>query len=152
MTLIRSIYSLIQAVHCWFKEYTKTMNLKVGFKQWNTYTCILYRVNEIGTIIFIVYIDDTLATCSATFCDKLLVEANIFYHFRGLILCNVKHLQFNWRKKQGTSCTVQKVFYSNTLYFFKFNGVIGSVCVCTIFLSLRRLNFNFWWLLVWNIL
>ena len=34
-------------------------------------------------------------TCSAKKCDNLLVEADIFYHFRGIIFCNAKHLQFH---------------------------------------------------------
>ena len=38
-------------------------------------------------------------------CDKLLVEADNFYQFRGLILCNMNHLQFDWYKKEHI-CTV----------------------------------------------
>ena len=37
------------------------MNLKVGLKQCNTDTCLLYIVNKIGTTIIIVYIYDTLS-------------------------------------------------------------------------------------------
>ena len=40
-------------------------------------------------------------TCSAKKCDNLLVEADIFYHFRGLILCNAKHIQFIRYKKRS---------------------------------------------------
>ena len=32
LTLIKSIYSILQEETCWFKEYIKTMNLKEGFK------------------------------------------------------------------------------------------------------------------------
>ena len=32
-------------------------------------------------------------TCSANFCD-ILVEPDVFNHFRGFIFCNVKRLQF----------------------------------------------------------
>ena len=60
MTLIKSIYGLIQAARLWFKEYIKTMALKAGFKKCNTGPCLLYRVNELGTIIFIIYVDGTL--------------------------------------------------------------------------------------------
>ena len=34
-------------------------------------------------------------TCSAKKCDNSLVEANILYHFRGIILCNAKRLHFS---------------------------------------------------------
>ena len=40
LTLIKYIYVLVQAAQCWFKEYTKTMNPKAGFKQCKTQTCI----------------------------------------------------------------------------------------------------------------
>ena len=51
------------------------------------------------------YVDDghlSSPMCSAKFCDNLLVEVDIFYHFRGLILCNAKRLQFNRYKKTIT--------------------------------------------------
>ena len=60
LTLINPIYSLVQALTCWFKEYTNTMTVKAGFKQFNTYLCLLYRVNELGTAIIMVYVYDTL--------------------------------------------------------------------------------------------
>ena len=60
LTLIKSIHSLLQAACFCFKEYFKTMNIKAGFKQFKTYPCLLYIVNELGTVIFIVYIYDTL--------------------------------------------------------------------------------------------
>ena len=34
--LIKSVYSLVQAAHWCFKDYIKTMTLKVRFKQFNT--------------------------------------------------------------------------------------------------------------------
>ena len=45
LTLIVYIYDLVQAARCWFMEYIKTMNIKAGFKQYNTDFCLLYRVN-----------------------------------------------------------------------------------------------------------
>ena len=39
-----------------------------------------------------------LQVCSAKN-DDLFVEAEVFYHFRGLILCNPKRLQFHRNKK-----------------------------------------------------
>ena len=50
--------------------------------------------------------------------DNLLVEANNFYHFRGLIFYREKYLQLNQYRKQDCSCTVQKYFYSTTSWFF----------------------------------
>ena len=61
LTLIKSIYCLVQVESFWFKEYTNKMTLKAGFKQCKTDPCLLYRVNELGTGLVIIYIFDTLA-------------------------------------------------------------------------------------------
>ena len=60
MIPVKSIYGIVQAERFWFKEYINAMTQKAVFKQCNTDPCILYRVNELRTAIFIVYIDDTL--------------------------------------------------------------------------------------------
>ena len=39
--------------------------------------------------------------CSVKKCDNLLVEAGIFYLFRGLILFNAKRFQFNQLKNKN---------------------------------------------------
>ena len=38
--------------------------------------------------------------CSVNIFDNLSVEAGKFYHFRGLILCNMNHIQLIRYKKQ----------------------------------------------------
>ena len=60
LTLIKSIYGFVQEAHFWFKEYIKTMTLKVGFKQCKTDPCLLHRVNGLGDAISIVYIYNIL--------------------------------------------------------------------------------------------
>ena len=37
-----------------------TMTLNVGFKPFKTDTCLLYKVNELGNVIVIVYVNDML--------------------------------------------------------------------------------------------
>ena len=37
------------------------MTLKAVFKKFNNVPCLLYQVNELGTVIVIVYVDDILA-------------------------------------------------------------------------------------------
>ena len=37
------------------------MTVKAGFKQYNTDPFISYRLNDLGTVIIILYVDDTLA-------------------------------------------------------------------------------------------
>ena len=60
LTLIKSIYGLVQSALFLFKEYIKKMTQKARLNQWNTDTCILYIVNELGTAIVIIYIYYTL--------------------------------------------------------------------------------------------
>ena len=45
LTIIKSIYGIVQAAHFLFKEYINTMNLKVVLKQYKTGTCLLCRFN-----------------------------------------------------------------------------------------------------------
>ena len=52
-------------------------------------------------------LDNLRQTCSANFRDKLLVETDIFYHFRGITLCNTKLPLFKRNKKQEHKVTVQ---------------------------------------------
>ena len=40
LILIKSICGIIQAAHCWFKEYINTAPLKSLLKQYNTDTCL----------------------------------------------------------------------------------------------------------------
>ena len=60
LMLIKYIYGLVQASNLCFKGYINTMILNVGFKQCRIYPCLLYRLNELGTVIFIVYVNYTL--------------------------------------------------------------------------------------------
>ena len=56
LTFNKSICGIIQESHLWFKEYIKTMTLRAGFKQCRNNPFILYRLNELGTLIVIIYI------------------------------------------------------------------------------------------------
>ena len=87
-----------------------------------------------------------VGTCPAKKCDKLLVETDIFYHFRRIILCNAKRLHFH-QKKQEHRGTVQKIFYSPILSPYKFDVVVDFVHVPQKYSSLQRLHCHFWWLL-----
>ena len=61
---------------------------------------------------------DTLVGVFRKKCVNLLVETDMFCHFRGLILCNAKSLQFHQNKKQEHRGTVQQVLYSPISYIF----------------------------------
>ena len=48
---------------------------------------------------------------------QLILRGRNFYHCRSIILCNMKRLQFNCKKKQERKGAVQQVFYALTLSF-----------------------------------
>ena len=52
--MIKSIYGIVQAASFWFKEFIKTVKLKAEFKQCKNDPCLLYIVNELGSLIVIV--------------------------------------------------------------------------------------------------
>ena len=56
LTLTNFIYGFVQKKLCWFKEYINTVTLKSGLNKCKTYNFIIYRVNELRTSIFIVYL------------------------------------------------------------------------------------------------
>ena len=60
MALINPVYGITQEEHFWSKEFIKTMALKAEFIHFRADSCILYRLNELGTEVFMVYINGTL--------------------------------------------------------------------------------------------
>ena len=72
-----------------------------------------------------------LTACSAKKCDILLVETNIIYHFRDLILCNAKRLQFN-RYKNTVVTQFRKSSFQPCCIFW-FDGYVGFVCAIQLF-------------------
>ena len=61
LTIIKSIYGLVQASLFWFNYYTNTMNLKVVFNKNKTDPCLLYRINELGPVIVNSYVHNMLS-------------------------------------------------------------------------------------------
>ena len=72
--------------------------------------------------------------------EQLISICGHFYHFRGIILCNTKRLQFNQIKKKEHRGTIQQVFYSFMFSFFLIDEVVGYGHVAQMFYSLRRLH------------
>ena len=61
LTLIKDIYGIVQEAYFWFKEYINTMTQNAGFKQCKNDPYLLYRVNELRTVIVIVNVNETLS-------------------------------------------------------------------------------------------
>ena len=137
----------------------------------NTGTCIAFSIK--GTLIYIdqsawsineIYLlsGEPLSSFSTLFkkcnatdvfgkkCDNLLVEADFFYHFMGLVLCNAKCLQFILYIYKEDSCPDQQVFYSTILLLFNLMELLVLFALHKK-ISLKRLQCHFWWLLNKNI-
>ena len=84
-----------------------------------------------------------LMACSAKQYDNFLVETDIFCHFKGLILCNAKRLQFHRNKKNKNIGAHFIKSYIPLCRFFLTDGVIGSVIAIKKLSSLRRLRCHF---------
>ena len=74
--------------------------------------------------------------------DNLLVKADIFYHFRGIILCNVKRLQFHLKTKKNlvaqiikSSIQLRCTFYLMEL-LVPFEWHLKNIVSTALFLSL----------------
>ena len=92
--------------------------------------------------VIFVYIFETCNICVPWKNYNLLVEADNFYHFLGLILCNTKHPQFNRLKIQEWKSTVQQVLYPYVI-ILKIDWVVDSVNAAQK-ISLRRLHCHFY--------
>ena len=60
LTPIEFIFGLVHDVCHWFKERINTITLKAGFNKFKTDPCRLNILNELGTDIFNVYVDEIL--------------------------------------------------------------------------------------------
>ena len=87
-----------------------------------------------------------LLTCSAKFCDNLLVEADVFYHFRGLILCNAKCLQFYINKHNSNIVAQFNNYYIQLSCPFLFMQLLVPFSFHKK-IPFQRLHCHFWWML-----
>ena len=99
---------------------SKDVKYLLGVRQGKCKSLQLFlNFSFINLTLYTCMINNLVLTCSTKCCDNLLVEADNFYHFRGIISCNTKRLQFNRNKKQELKGTVQQVFYTLTSSFYK---------------------------------
>ena len=81
---------------------------------------------------------------------QLVSRDGNFFNFRGIILCNAKHLQFSYNKKNNN---IGAHFRKSSIPLCKPFLNLWSCCFRLrrkFFPSLRRLHCHFWWLLVKN--
>jgi len=73
-----AMYGLVQAARQWFKHLSDVL-VSLGFKQCESDPCLMYRVNENGLCIILMYVDDNLIVGSNKAIDQVTEEIkNVF--------------------------------------------------------------------------
>jgi len=73
-----AMYGLVQAAQQWFKRLSDVL-ISLGFKPCKSDPCLLYRVNENGLCIILMYVDDNLIVGSNKAIDQVTEEIkNLF--------------------------------------------------------------------------
>ena len=73
-----AMYGLVQAARQWFKRLSDII-ISLGFKPCESDPCLMYRVNENGLCIILMYVDDNLIVGSNKAIDQVTEEIkNVF--------------------------------------------------------------------------
>ena len=68
---IHALYSLVRVARSWWLKFVNAL-VNVGFERGEVDPCLIYRKNEYGILILILYVDDCLLTG-----DTLAIESGI---------------------------------------------------------------------------
>ena len=71
LKLNHALYGLVQAARAWWLKFVNAL-VNVGFERGEVNPCLIYRKNEYGILILILYVDDCLLTG-----DTLAIESGI---------------------------------------------------------------------------
>jgi len=78
LKLQMAMYGLVQAAQQWFKDLSDVL-ISLGFKPCESDPCLMYRVNENGLCIILMYVDDNLIVGSNKSIDQVTEEIkNVF--------------------------------------------------------------------------
>ena len=72
LKLNHALYGLVQAARSWWLKFVNAL-VNVGFERGEVNPCLIYRKNEYGILILILYVDDCLLTG-----DTLAIESGMF--------------------------------------------------------------------------
>ena len=89
---------------------------KKGIKQWKTDPCIIYRENKLGTVIVIVYVEDTLGIGNEPALMNIIELINKYYVTRSMgglgefIGCTIKRDLTNMNLKISQTHIINNKF------------------------------------------
>jgi len=79
LKLQMAMYGLVQAARQWFKPLSDVL-ISLGFKLCESDPCLMYRVNENGLCIILMYVDDNLIDGSNKAIDQVREEIKNFFN------------------------------------------------------------------------
>ena len=80
--LLQAMYGLVQAARQYYKKIIKTMVENLKFEKCLADTCLLKRLNNKGTIIISVYVDNILCIWNCKAIDCLKIELSNFFEVK----------------------------------------------------------------------
>ena len=78
LVLKMAMYGLVQAVRQWFKRLSDVL-ITLGFNPCESDPCLMYRINEEGLCIILMYVDDNLIVGSRKAIDKATKEIKAIF-------------------------------------------------------------------------
>ena len=80
LQLVQAMYGLVQAARQFFKKLRDTMVEKMGFTKCLSDQCLLFKKNELGTVIVCLYIDDTMVVGDKAAVDDFKKQLAKFFN------------------------------------------------------------------------
>jgi len=79
LKLQMTMYGLVQAARQWFKRLSDVL-ITLGFAPCESDSCLMYRINETGLCIILMYVDDNLIIVSDMAIDQVTEEIKKFFN------------------------------------------------------------------------
>ena len=80
MVLQKSMYGLVQAARQFYKKFVQVATEKLGFQKCLADGCLLYKKDEVGTIIICLYVDDLLCIGDKKAIEKFKRDIKVFFN------------------------------------------------------------------------
>ena len=78
LVLKMTMYGLVQAARQWFKRLSDVL-ITLGFNPCESDPCLMFRIDEEGLCIILIYVDDNLIVGSRKAIDKATKEIKEFF-------------------------------------------------------------------------
>ena len=79
LLLVQSMYGLVQAARQYYKKFIEVVVLKLGFEKCMADPCLLKRINDNGTVIICVYVDNILCVRDQRAIDAMKNELTKYF-------------------------------------------------------------------------